>query len=64
MLESLKSEVIVVLSGFVPIPLSVEVICYALPLSVEVVLFREELCTPDPKSSVEVPCVGSHVWTS
>ena len=39
----------------------------ALPLSVEVVLLREELYTPKlylPKFSVEVPCVGSPVWMS
>ena len=53
-LESLKCEVDLVW------------LC-ALPLSIEVVLLREELCTPKlclPKSSVEVLCVGSPVWMS
>ena len=52
---------------FVGIPLSIEVICLYLVSSERLYWLREELCAPDcicPKSSVEVPCVGSPVWTS
>ena len=41
-------------------------LCYALPLVCRLYWLREELCTLKfylPKSSVEVPCVGSPVWT-
>ena len=42
-------------------------LCCALPLSVEVVLVERGVVYSRlylPKSSVEVPCVGSPVWTS
>ena len=53
---------------FVGIPLVRGCICLALCLasSERLYLLREELCTLKlylPKSSVEVPCVGSPVWT-
>ena len=49
------SIVRLILCGLVPCLLCRGCIC-----------LREELCTPElylPKSSVEVPCVGSPVWT-
>ena len=70
-LESLKCEVIIVGVGLVPYPSFVRLIVVwlcALPLSVEVIFVGERSCVlPNcicPKSSVEVPCVGSPVWTS
>ena len=63
-----SKKLIIVLAKCLSLNCEVDLIWLcALPLSVEVVLLREELCTPKlylPKFSVEVPSVGSPVWMS
>ena len=65
---SLKCEVIIVLALYLSLICEVDIVLDLCLFSSErLYLLREELCTPKlylPKSSVEVPCVGSPVWTS